>query len=97
MDSRHDDGQHPRGKTHLSRLLARVEAGESITIAKAGRPIVDLVLHVAEPVTFGTLDASWTTADDAFSDETDTLVEALFGADAKILAAQLPFVVDARR
>jgi prevent-host-death family protein len=26
-------------KTHLSRLLARVEAGESIVIARAGRPI----------------------------------------------------------
>ena len=29
-------------KTHLSRLLARVEAGEEITIAKAGRPIARL-------------------------------------------------------
>ena len=29
-------------KTHLSRLLARVEAGEEITIAKAGRPIAML-------------------------------------------------------
>jgi prevent-host-death family protein len=26
-------------KTHLSRLLARVEAGEEITIARAGKPI----------------------------------------------------------
>lgn len=68
-------------KTHLSRLLARVGAGESITIAKAGRPIVDLVPHVAEPIRFGTLEASWTTADDAFGDEIDTLVGALFGAE----------------
>ena len=29
-------------KTHLSRLLARVEAGEEITIARAGRPIARL-------------------------------------------------------
>lgn len=29
-------------KTHLSRLLARVEAGERITIARAGRPIAIL-------------------------------------------------------
>jgi prevent-host-death family protein len=29
-------------KTHLSRLLARVEAGESIVIARAGRPIAVL-------------------------------------------------------
>jgi prevent-host-death family protein len=29
-------------KTHLSRLLERVQAGEEITIAKAGRPIARL-------------------------------------------------------
>lgn len=29
-------------KTHLSRLLARVEAGEEITIARAGKPIAIL-------------------------------------------------------
>ena len=29
-------------KTHLSRLLAHVESGEEITIAKAGRPIARL-------------------------------------------------------
>jgi len=30
-------------KTHLSRLLERVQAGEEVTIAKAGRPIARLV------------------------------------------------------
>lgn len=30
-------------KTHLSRLLARVAAGEEIIIAKAGKPIARLV------------------------------------------------------
>jgi prevent-host-death family protein len=30
-------------KTHLSRLLARVEAGERIVIARAGRPVAELV------------------------------------------------------
>ena len=29
-------------KTHLSRLLERVQAGEEITIAKAGKPIARL-------------------------------------------------------
>lgn len=34
-------------KTHLSRLLERVQAGEEITIAKAGRPIAKLTaIHV---------------------------------------------------
>jgi len=30
-------------KTHLSRLLARVAAGEDIIIARAGRPVAKLV------------------------------------------------------
>ena len=30
-------------KTHLSRLLERVSAGEEIVIAKAGRPVARLV------------------------------------------------------
>jgi prevent-host-death family protein len=30
-------------KTHLSRLLARVEAGERIVIARAGRPVAELI------------------------------------------------------
>lgn len=37
-------------KTHLSRLLARVESGEEIIIARAGRPIARLErLAVARP------------------------------------------------
>jgi prevent-host-death family protein len=30
-------------KTHLSRLLARVAMGESVTISKSGRPVAKLV------------------------------------------------------
>jgi prevent-host-death family protein len=30
-------------KTHLSRLIERVEAGEEITIARAGRPVARLI------------------------------------------------------
>lgn len=36
-------------KTHLSRLLERVQAGEEITIAKAGRPIARLTAIVERP------------------------------------------------
>jgi prevent-host-death family protein len=32
-----------QAKTHLSRLLVRVAAGEEIVIAKGGRPIAQLV------------------------------------------------------
>lgn len=34
-------------KTHLSRLLERVEAGEEITLARAGKPVARLVPYVA--------------------------------------------------
>ena len=37
-------------KTHLSRLLEEVSAGEEITIAKAGKPLAKLVpLTATEP------------------------------------------------
>lgn len=38
-------------KTHLSQLLAGVEAGEEIVIARAGKPVAKLVKHeqVREP------------------------------------------------
>jgi prevent-host-death family protein len=32
-----------QAKTHLSRLLSRVEAGEEVVIARAGKPIARLV------------------------------------------------------
>ena len=42
-------------KTHLSRLLERVEAGEVVTIARAGKPIADLVPHSRVDIVWGTL------------------------------------------
>jgi prevent-host-death family protein len=36
-------------KTHLSRLLVRVEAGEEIVIARSGRPIARLVPYEPPP------------------------------------------------
>ncbi len=36
-------------KTHLSRLLERVEQGEEVIIAKSGRPVAKLVRISAEP------------------------------------------------
>lgn len=37
-------------KTHLSRLLARVEAGETVVIARSGRPVAKLVPLESAPV-----------------------------------------------
>ena len=42
-------------KTHLSRLLERVEAGEVVTIARAGKPVADLVPHARVDIVWGTL------------------------------------------
>lgn len=42
-------------KTHLSRLLERVAAGERIVISKAGTPVADLVPHQPRTVRFGGL------------------------------------------
>jgi prevent-host-death family protein len=36
-------------KTHLSRLLERVEAGEEIVIGRAGKPIARIVPYVEVP------------------------------------------------
>ena len=63
-------------KTHLSRLLERVEAGEAITIARAGRPIADLVPHRRNTVIWGTLKGELV-YDDA----------ALMGPDEDIIAS----------
>ena len=37
-------------KTHLSRLLARVAAGEEVVIGKAGKPVAKLVPIAPEPL-----------------------------------------------
>jgi len=38
-----------QAKTHLSRLLQRVAAGEEVTIARAGVPVARLVAVESEP------------------------------------------------
>ncbi|MFT3971645.1 MAG: type II toxin-antitoxin system prevent-host-death family antitoxin [Micropruina sp.] len=45
-------------KTHLSRLLETVEAGGVVTIARAGKPIADLVPHRRMDLVWG----SWVDA-----------------------------------
>ena len=53
-------------KTHLSRLLDRVEAGEEITLARAGRPVARLVPYrrPSEPRVPGLLKGRIELADD---------------------------------
>ena len=56
-------------KTHLSRLLVRVEGGEEIVIARSGKPVARLVgYRSSRPVRrFGALEGRLT-VDDSFFD-----------------------------
>jgi antitoxin (DNA-binding transcriptional repressor) of toxin-antitoxin stability system len=40
-------------KTHLSRIIEEVLAGEEVTIAKAGVPLIDLRIHEIKRPKFG--------------------------------------------
>jgi prevent-host-death family protein len=50
-------GMH-EAKTHLSRLVARAEAGEDVVIARNGKPIARLV-PVATTKSFASLRGIW--------------------------------------
>lgn len=52
-------------KTHLSELLSRVERGEAIVIARAGKPVVRLEPYTAPRIKFGFLDVGYI-PDDVF-------------------------------
>ena len=67
-------------KTHLSNLLARVEDGETITIARAGKPVADLVPHVRADIVFGGLAGRLNYDADHF-DEADSEINTMFGIE----------------
>lgn len=68
-----------QAKTHLSRLVERVQAGEEIVIAKAGRPAARLVPIEpgAKPVKIGGLKPKTPVPDD-FNTMFEKDIEALF-------------------
>ena len=77
-------------KTHLSKLIAAVESGEEVIIARAGKPAVKLVI-VSPPVRKSRkhlrgsgIGKLWI-APDAFSPETDLEIQKLFEADDPLL------------
>ena len=65
-------------KTQLSKLLEMVERGESVTIARAGRPVADLVPHVRADLVFGALRGRISWDPDTFDDEAAEVLD-LFG------------------
>lgn len=54
-------------KTHLSRLLERVAAGETIVIARAGRPVAELRAYARTDLVLGGLVEELDWDDDAFA------------------------------
>lgn len=69
-------------KTHLSRLLERVSAGEEIVIAKAGRPVAKLIpyLESDEPRKMGAWKGRVWIADD-FDELPPDILAAFYGED----------------
>jgi prevent-host-death family protein len=69
-------------KTHLSRLLERVEAGEEITLARAGKPVAKLVPYQArrEPRKLGLWKGKVWFAPDWDSPEVNEQIARDFGA-----------------
>lgn len=67
-------------KTHLSRLLERVAAGERVVISRAGSPVADLVPHQAVAVTFGGLKGEIAYTEDVFGIDAD--IQEMFYGDA---------------
>jgi prevent-host-death family protein len=89
-------------RTHLSRLVERVEAGEEIIITKAGRPSARLVpMECArKPLKVGGLKARGPLPEDfdtMFEDDIAALFAAGATASAGTQAQVSRFLVDARR
>jgi len=69
-------------KTHLSKLVERVERGEEIVISRNGSPVAKLVPVPAkdlEPRQFGGLEDKIWIGPDAFTEETDREIARDFG------------------
>ena len=66
-------------KTHFSRLVERAAAGETVIIAKAGKPLVKLVPveAPAKPKRIGFLDGQFKVPDD-FDTMDQAEIEAMF-------------------
>ena len=71
-------------KTHLSRYIDTVAAGEELVIGKAGKPLAKLVPYKApaQPRELGLLSGKLTESPDAWSSETDLeIASAMYGTD----------------
>lgn len=69
-------------KSQLSALVERVLAGEQVTIARAGTPVVDLVAHRGSGPVFGLLKGEFTYDAEAFDDADAEIGELFYRDDA---------------
>ena len=69
-------------KTHLSRLLEQVAAGERVVISKAGHPIAELVRHRRPPIVVGGLQGRVHYSDADWENSDSEIAEMFYGPDA---------------
>jgi antitoxin (DNA-binding transcriptional repressor) of toxin-antitoxin stability system len=67
-------------KTQLSRLIEQVLAGERVVISKAGKPVVDLVVHAGIPIQYDSLKHLVRYDEDAFN-AADAEIAAMWDKD----------------
>lgn len=65
-------------KSQLSRLIEQVLAGEQVTIARAGKPVVDLVIHRTVDVHLGADAWRHSSHDESLFDGVDDEIEEMF-------------------
>ena len=70
-------------KTHLSKLLERVQNGEEIVIAKNGKPFADLTRHVPKKnkIKYGTMKGKLHFKDEDFEGIDPEIQEMFYGKD----------------
>lgn len=74
------------GRSTLGRLPDRVEAGDRVTITRAGKPVADLVPHARPRLAFGAA-AGMLAYDDSFDEPLD--VDRRDAADAPVGDARI--------
>lgn len=71
-------------KSQLSKLIEATLAGERVTIARAGKPVVDLVVHRRSTVTFGVDGWRGLEFDDSLFDGPDPEIAEIFYGPAEV-------------
>ncbi|QMU96575.1 type II toxin-antitoxin system prevent-host-death family antitoxin [Microbacterium esteraromaticum] len=68
-------------KSQLSALVERVLAGEQVTIARAGTPVIDLVVHRTDRPVIGALRGEFSYDAEAFDGADGEIREMFYGSD----------------